>query len=793
MTQSLPSPPHAATRGASTHVVHSLFHFVRLLRRRKSVMFISLGVALALGAAHYLTATRRYRAEARLLVAPTGVDSTNVAVDGQKQTLMPTYERLFSSARVLDQAAAGLTEPPPELGGVPRSKWAAALRANLSTNTLRHTNLIDIGYTSRDAEAASRVVSAVVAAYVEFIKSSHRKTASDILKDLVAKEEEIEKKLADKKQELIREQQAAGHLGLTQDARVVHPVVQSVANLSEALLEVQKKRIQLESSLAAIESAIRSRGDLRHHLLALEPHVGREMILTALGLNTRDAETLAAIERRLLENRARLRVVAAHYGPLHHEYRNLAESIENDERFLSGHQSRAEARLAKLQDGQLGSMLVGMVREALSKARQHEHALNLRYEEAKLAAQQLNSHAVKLTLIGDDVKHLTQQRLALANRIANLDINQNQASVRVEVVSNPTPPDTPVSPKLALTGLLSLLGGLLVGGITIYALDVLDDRFRSPEELQDQLGLPLLAMVRRLEQKDETGAAAVHAHTDPQSVQAEAFRTLRTALAFGDSEARRYAITSTEPGDGKTTVAANLAAAMARAGGRTLMIDGDLRRPGLTNLFALRGAGGLSDVLRSDGDIAAACEPHIAPTGIERLDVLPCGPRPQDPTELLSGPRLGDVLAWAESRYDHVLVDSPPVLAASDAAVIGRAVDGLILVVQPEKNHRRKVLRAVENLRTLGVSPAGCVVNRTAADSQADYSYESGYGYGYGYGYADGYGEPEDSSAAAESSLAASPAPEEPHRSTTPDANAPPASDQSRSDPTNEVIPHRAA
>jgi hypothetical protein len=139
----------------------------------------------------------------------------------------------------------------------------------------------------------------------------------------------------------------------------------------------------------------------------------------------------------------------------------------------------------------------------------------------------------------------------------------------------------------------------------------------------------------------------------------------------------------------------------------------------------------------------------VRPTGLPGLDILPAGPRRPNPAEMLSGPRLPEVLAWAESAYDQVLIDSPPALAATDASIVGRLVDGLVLVVQPKKNQRRLVMRAAESLTAVGVRLFGVVVNRISGDkSDSVYGYGSGYGYGYGYGYGNGYGygegEPHD-------------------------------------------------
>jgi len=228
----------------------------------------------------------------------------------------------------------------------------------------------------------------------------------------------------------------------------------------------------------------------------------------------------------------------------------------------------------------------------------------------------------------------------------------------------------------------------------------------------------------------------------PTSTASENFRTLRTSLTLTHPDARRLVVTSPQPGDGKTTTLANLAVCYAQADKRILLIDADMRRPGLTNLMNMRGPHGLSEVLRSSVDVTQSAPQCIQPSGVGRLDILPCGARPSDPAELLSSPRFSELLAWAESVYDLVLVDSPPILAAADTAVVGRLVDGVILVVQPAKNHRRLVTRVIERLNLLKIPLLGMVANRVdSTEDRGYYGYHNyGYGYGYGYGNGDGYG-----------------------------------------------------
>ena len=178
-------------------------------------------------------------------------------------------------------------------------------------------------------------------------------------------------------------------------------------------------------------------------------------------------------------------------------------------------------------------------------------------------------------------------------------------------------------------------------------------------------------------------------------------------MAIHGSDFTKLAITSSEPGDGKTTVLANLAVTYANAGKRTLLIDCDLRKPGLTRLFDLRGLGGVSQLLSQKSD-APNWAKAVRDTGIPNLSIIPAGARPQDPTELFTSSTFGEFVAWAEAHYEQVLIDCPPVMAASDAGIIGRFVDGLLMVIQPAKNHRRLVVRSVDHLAQLGCSADRC-------------------------------------------------------------------------------------
>jgi capsular exopolysaccharide synthesis family protein len=469
--------------------------------------------------------------------------------------------------------------------------------------------------------------------------------------------------------------------------------------------------------------------------------VGRELVLNSLGLGGRDASTQSSVEQNLLTARADLQAAQQNLGPMHPEVQALVEKVRLTEQFLNTQQARVNQRVAELRNSQLGPWLTQMVQQKLNEARNKENILRIRFEEARDEAISLTGQMAQVELLEHDVKRLSDMNDVLLNQIASLDLKQNGQEVRVAVIEEPLMSKTQVSPKLTDTVLLTLLGGIVAALILVILLDALDDRFRSAEEMQGRLGLPLLTMVQRLVVPERTGLQALVAHAMPTSSASEGFRTLRTALTLTHPDARQIVVTSAEPGDGKTTILANLAICYAQADKRTLLIDADLRRPGLTSLLEMRGPRGLSEVLRSTNEIAQIAPMHIAPSGTRGLDILPSGPRPSDPAELLGSPRFSQLLAWAETLYDVILIDSPPTLATTDTAIIGRLVDGVLLVVQPEKNRRRLVTRVVERLGFLKIPILGLIVNHVEADEDRGYYGYRGYGYGYGYNYEYGHGD----------------------------------------------------
>src|SRR6185295_17706948 len=380
--------------------------------------------------------------------------------------------------------------------------------------------------------------------------------------------------------------------------------VQRAIGLNEAMISTQQKRLQLQASLSAIQSAVRNGEDLQQHMLGIEDVVGREFMLSGLGFDTRDTNMRETLEKSLLEDRAELKNLQGYFGPQHPRVVDVTNRIKSTETYLSNFQSTVNQRLSQIRDKQLGPMLVQMVQQRLGETWTHENSLRASFEQARAEAVNLNGDLARLEILEHDVKWLRDLRDVLLNQIASIDLKQDHVDIRTAVVSEPSMPKSPVWPKLPFVAVGSLTIGLIGGLALVYTLDVLDDRFRSPEELRAQLGVPVLAMVRQMEDLQTVGLDSIMVHVAPDAVESEAFRTMRTTLAFTSQDTSRLVVSSAEPGDGKTTVLANLAVSFVQSGKRTLLIDADLRRPGLSAMMGLKGQVGLSDLLVSTENVA---------------------------------------------------------------------------------------------------------------------------------------------------------------------------------------------
>lgn len=319
---------------------------------------------------------------------------------------------------------------------------------------------------------------------------------------------------------------------------------------------------------------------------------------------------------------------------------------------------------------------------------------------------------------------VTESFSSLAAELEGGDVGT--ATITLTVVRPAELPGAPVAPRTRLNLALGLLVGLAVGVAYAVAKETLDTRVKNVEALGTVSHAPNLATIA-LDEK--AGATPLIVNEDPRSPRSEAYRQLRTNLQFVDVDTppRSIVVTSAVSGEGKSTTSANLAIALAQAGTPVLLLDADLRRPKVGEYLGIESAVGITDVLVGRVAFEEAVQTW-GPSG--NLHVLPSGAIPPNPSELLGSGQMRHLLERLSQRY-LVVLDAPPLLPVTDAAVLASMCSGALLVVRARSTKREAVAQAVENLRAVDARLFGTVLNMAPTRGPDAYAYTYGYGYGY--------------------------------------------------------------
>jgi polysaccharide biosynthesis transport protein len=371
--------------------------------------------------------------------------------------------------------------------------------------------------------------------------------------------------------------------------------------------------------------------------------------------------------------------------------------------------------------------LLGAIKELQTKVTEFDAQIN------KIDEQISGADSDTQSLLEGQREGLIAQKQLFQQKIDGLEVDASLKSGGAQVVNPARAPLSPSAPNLIRSIIVGAFAGLALGLGLGLLIEFLDDSIKRREELERNApGLPVLGLLpSNKSSKRSTGDLVMV--RDDRSSGAEAYRALRTSLQFLslDKPLQVLQVTSSMPGEGKSTVTANLAVALARSERRVLVIDLDLRRPRANQLLGTISDVGFTSVLRGEVDIDEAI---VESSADPRVGVLAAGAIPPNPAELLASPRTRDLIEGLREEWDIILVDSPPTLPVTDAVEISQMVDGVLFIARAGKTRRAHVQRSLELLFRAGANVMGTVLNDAGADEGDGYG-RNGYGYGrYGYG-----------------------------------------------------------
>ncbi|MBC7364462.1 MAG: polysaccharide biosynthesis tyrosine autokinase [Candidatus Aminicenantes bacterium] len=580
--------------------------------------------------------------------------------------------------------------------------------SRLEVKPVRMTRLVEVNFTSYDPMLASDCVNALFDSFVDMnieAKSEATEQASEFLAQQI---NELKKEISQKEQELQRYGQEKDIVILSDKETTI---IEKLGEINRALTEAQIDRVRKEAYYNEIKNA------------------SPDFIPEAMN---------NPLIQRLRED----------YIKLSREYSKMQEKFQPD--YPEMQRLKAELDTAREMLKNETESLIKAAYSEYQAALKKEKSLQELFNRQKEEAFKINSSAILYNSLKIEIENRKNLLESLLKRQSETGLTARLKGLRtsnIRIIDRADIPTRPSSPKKFRNLLLALFLGLFGGVGLALVFEYLDDTVKSVEDVERYTKLPTLGIIPafdnqaetygyyhayssgREEKKDKEGAGKekevrpenveLIVHFAPESALAENYRSLRTALLLSSPQGvlKKIQLTSPLKGEGKSTTISNLAVSLAHMGKRVLLIDADLRRPRQHRLFNLKNHQGLTNYLALDLQL----DKLIKETMVPNLFLINSGPIPPNPAELLSSEKMTSLLEEMASLYDFVLIDTPPVLAVTDAQIVGKMVDGLVLVVRAENTPREALVQTKELLDLLKIRILGVVVNCFNLDSRGYY------------------------------------------------------------------------
>ncbi|CAB1275785.1 GumC family protein [Candidatus Nitrosacidococcus tergens] len=699
-----------------------------ILVRRKWTIFVFFLVVTIIGMTASFLMTPIYRSGVTLLIDPEGQNITDyhdvlptesaASRDDFYQTqygLLKSYsltKRVFQELELADHPLFAKKEPSfiGKLKGFIKNlgkaedadeeededlaieKLITEFQEGFTIAPVKNSRLVGVYYDSPDPKLSTQVVSALSQAFIN-TNLERRYEASayarDFLKDRLL---QIKARLEEAEEKLVEYGNS-------------HEIIDVGENQSQAANELQKITLSL-----ALARESRARTEATYQQMLKTSDKGLSRILQDPMIRDLQ-ESLAKIENEYAEN---LNIYKPDY-PKMVQLRKQADKLK-------------EQIQESVQD--IKSAITADREEAIVL----EQTLEEKSQEIKAEIKDLARRNIQYQVLKREADTSRQLYEGLLQRYKEVGVSGGIGSNNISVVDPPKIPIDPYKPKITLNTLLAMFLGLFGGLGLAFLFEHLDDTLKRSEDIEKTLGLHTLGIIPLISTKelpDEQSPALINV-LDKRSALAEAYRSLRTALQFATSTGapKKLQITSTSQGEGKSTSAVSLAIQFAQAGQKTLIIDGDLRNPSLHRIFEMDNSVGLTNYLAGNASPAEISQGTIVPN----LFMISSGPLPPDPAELLGSAKMISLLSIAQEKFDHIIIDSPPVLGLADALIIGNLVEATLFVVAAGQTRKAFAQGALKRLKAGKSKVIGGILDKFDSKYHGyGYSYDySGYHYSYG-------------------------------------------------------------
>ena len=722
-------PARTDDESTQVDVIAQLLRIVAILRRRWLIVAVTTVLCVAAAALAIRLVEPRWRATASIVIPLSGPqvldkvegvgEDADARVVGYKEYYQ-TQRQIMGSRTVAKDAldSLGLAEDPQFLGiaGIEDEAERARkveeidpverLRELVSIDEVRNSRIVEISAEYPDREIARDISNAVADAYMAHVRASRSKLGEQAKDDISGERNEAMARVRDAEGKLEGFKKDNSITSISMSDRE-NEITETILVLTKQAKEASSERDRLQRMLAQAK-ALHKKDQLAAAYLLPEDQrsvfeeMRKEKLLAEAAFGDADVE----------------------YGPKHEEHRKAKQKLDM---ISAGIEREAKSLISSLES-------------QLTAAQEHHRFLEGSLERERKRALALGGLEREYRELEREAKVAAEEYLLVARRDTEIGLTNRVEAEGIEILDRASAPADPVFPPRGMLLALGVVAGIGLGSVLALSIDFRDSRLRGLVDLERAIapfGVPVLGQLPLLSPDSRLGAGNaraqrrqrdLYAHLFPQSLMAERCRGIRTSIAFvqGNDPAKTIMITSPSSSEGKSSTAMNLALSFCQAGKSVLIVDADMRRPRLHQIFDVDGdKEGLAAVLvgACTLDDAVATKLEGAP---ENLFVLQCGRVPENPAELLDSGALRRLLGDLRERFDVVILDSPPVLPVADPLILAGKVDGVVIVTRCDQTTRGELQRALSQLAQGDANMLGVVLNEVDARAER-YDYGGGY------------------------------------------------------------------
>jgi succinoglycan biosynthesis transport protein ExoP len=590
-------------------------------------------------------------------------------------------------------AASSAPQGAPKVDGTPdESALVGAFISRVSVDPVRGSRLVLVSFDSTDPSVAAMATNGLLDEYVEQNLEVKLQSSQNMLDWLDKELANQQKKVEESERALAEYRDKQNALSLDDKQNIV---LSRLNALNDAVTRAKMERVQKETQYSQIKPLMRGGVD--------GPASPDQLPIVV------QSAQMQQLKGKLAELQQQKVQLSSKYGEKHPQILNVNLQLTDTQRQLDLETAKA----------------LQSIKNDYDTAVLNERTLAQNLEAAKDDAQDLSRKSVGYNVMEREAKSNRQVYESLLQREKELRVSSNSRANNVRIVDRAEVPKTPLAPTGRRTWFTSLAVGFALAIAVAFGLDYMNDTIKTPEDVTRRLKLPFLGLVPSVRGDRHPVLASSHVPHDF----GEAFRSLRTSLVsrFPDNGTKILAVTSAQPLEGKTTTACNIAMALAYGGSRVLLIDADMRRPGLHRPLRLTNERGLSQVLIGQARVRDVIQRTVDPN----LLAITAGATPPNPSELLASERMKTLISnLSHGPFDWIVIDTPPVLAVTDAVILAPLVSGVTFVVGAEMTRRRLAERALETIMAAPPKSAAIVLNRVDF-ARNKYYYSRYYGHQY--------------------------------------------------------------